>query len=72
MDYKKIIRSRAARENILRALAFIPDEAMLRIQYRIKTGPGAAPEASHPLHGKAAMVQAVLSGPGHAPLRGQV
>lgn len=38
MDYKKIIRSRAARENILRALAFIPDEAMLRIQYRIKTG----------------------------------
>ena len=38
MDYKKIIRSRAARENILRALAFIPDETMLRIQYRIKTG----------------------------------
>ena len=67
MDYKKIIRSRAARENILRALAFIPDEAMLRIQYRIKTG-----RALHPLHGKAAMVQAVLSGPGHAPLRGQV
>ena len=28
MDYKKIIRSRAARENILRALAFIPDEAI--------------------------------------------
>lgn len=38
MNYKKIIRSRTMRENILRALAFIPDETMLRMQYRIKTG----------------------------------
>lgn len=38
MDYKKIIRSRTVRESILRALAFIPDELMVRMQYRIKTG----------------------------------
>lgn len=38
MDYKKFIRNRNTREKILRALAFIPDKLMLRIQYRIKTG----------------------------------
>lgn len=38
MNYKKIIKSRAVREKILRALAFIPDRPMLCIQYRIKTG----------------------------------
>ncbi len=38
MDYKKIIRSRKTREAILRLLRFIPDEPMLKLQYRIKTG----------------------------------
>ena len=38
MNYKKIIRSRALRLAILRFLAFVPDELMLRVQYRIKTG----------------------------------
>lgn len=38
MDYKKIIKSRRVREEILRALRFVPDEPMLRLQYRIKTG----------------------------------
>lgn len=38
MNYKKIIKSRAVREKILRALAFIPDKPMLEIQYFIKTG----------------------------------
>lgn len=38
MDYKKIFRSRSTREKILRAMAFVPDELMLRIQYLIKTG----------------------------------
>lgn len=38
MDYKRIIKSRTAREKILRTLAFIPDKPMLRIQYYIKTG----------------------------------
>lgn len=37
-DYKKIIRSRSARLEILRLLSFIPDKTMLQIQYRIKTG----------------------------------
>ena len=38
MDYKKIIKSRSLRLKILRLLSFIPDKAMLKIQYRIKTG----------------------------------
>lgn len=38
MDYKKIFRSRSTREEILRAMAFVPDEVMLRVQYLIKTG----------------------------------
>lgn len=37
-DYKKIIKRRAVRENILRMLAFIPDKPMLKLQYRIKMG----------------------------------
>ena len=40
MNYKKIIKSREARSLILRMLRFIPDEQMLRLQYRIKTGRG--------------------------------
>lgn len=38
MDYKKIIKSREARTKILRLLSFIPDKAMLKLQYRIKMG----------------------------------
>lgn len=38
MDYKKIIRSRKVRIKIMQALSFIPDELMVKIQYRIKTG----------------------------------
>lgn len=36
--YKKIIRSRKLRFKILSALRFIPDEPMLKLQYRIKCG----------------------------------
>lgn len=36
--YKKIIKSRSLRLKILRLLSFIPDKAMVKIQYRIKTG----------------------------------
>ncbi|MGO2118136.1 MAG: ATP-grasp fold amidoligase family protein [Fusobacterium sp.] len=38
MDYKKIIKSKNIRFFILRCLSFIPDKAMLKIQYRIKMG----------------------------------
>ena len=38
MDYKKIIRNRSLRLKILRFLSFVPDQLMLKIQYRIKTG----------------------------------
>ena len=38
MDYKKILKSREMRLKILKILKFIPDEYMLKIQYRIKTG----------------------------------
>ena len=38
MDYKKIIKSRSTRAKILKLLSFVPDEPMLKIQYRIKTG----------------------------------
>lgn len=38
IDYKKIIKSRQTRLAILRALSFVPDEWMLRLQYRMKTG----------------------------------
>lgn len=38
MDYKKILKSRKLRLKLLEILAFIPDELMIRLQYRIKTG----------------------------------
>ena len=38
MDYKKIIKSRKFRIKIMQFLSFIPDEIMVRLQYRIKTG----------------------------------
>lgn len=38
MDYKKILKSRKLRLKLLEILAFIPDEPMIRLQYRIKTG----------------------------------
>ena len=38
MDYKKIFKTREARARILRALRFVPDRPMLRLQYWIKTG----------------------------------
>lgn len=37
-DYKKIIKSRAARLTILRLLSFVPDKLMLKLQYRIQLG----------------------------------
>ncbi|MFQ9742496.1 MAG: ATP-grasp fold amidoligase family protein [Slackia sp.] len=37
-DYKKIIRSRQTRERLLRVLSWVPDRAMVELQYRIKTG----------------------------------
>lgn len=36
--YKKIIKSAKVRAAILNALCFLPDAAMLKIQYKIKTG----------------------------------
>lgn len=36
--YKKIIRKRETRKNILRVLSFMPDRAMVELQYFIKTG----------------------------------
>ena len=38
MDYKKIIKSRSLRLKILRFLSFVPDKAMIKIQYKLKTG----------------------------------
>ena len=38
MDYKKFIKNRDTRTAILQFLDFVPDDIMLRIQYRIKTG----------------------------------
>lgn len=38
MNYKKLIKSREARIKILQMFSFVPDEWMLRIQYKIKTG----------------------------------
>lgn len=40
MDYKKIIKNRDTRTTILRLFDFVPDDIMLRVQYRIKTGRG--------------------------------
>lgn len=36
MDYKKILKSREMRTKILHFLRFVPDEYMLKLQYRIK------------------------------------
>lgn len=38
MDYKKIIKTPAARKMILDALSFVPDRIMLPMQYRMKLG----------------------------------
>lgn len=38
MDYKKIIKSRKLRQNILNLLSFVPDKQMVELQYLIKTG----------------------------------
>ena len=38
INYKKIVKSRRTRLAILRFLSFIPDEWMIRFQYRMKTG----------------------------------
>lgn len=38
MNYKKIIKSQKIRFKILNCLSWIPDELMVKIQYRIKTG----------------------------------
>ncbi len=38
MDYKKIFKSRKTRAKVLHVLRFIPDKAMIKLQYRIKTG----------------------------------
>ncbi len=38
MDYKKIIKNRNLRIKIMQMLSFVPDEIMVKIQYRMKTG----------------------------------
>ncbi len=38
MDYKKIIKTRNMRRKILSLLTFVPDDVMLKMQYRIKLG----------------------------------
>ncbi|MBO4897144.1 MAG: carbonic anhydrase [Clostridia bacterium] len=38
MDYKKVLKSRKLRMAILDILSFIPDKAMIKLQYKIKTG----------------------------------
>lgn len=38
MDYKKLIKSRNIRIKIMQLLSFLPDEWMVRFQYRIKLG----------------------------------
>lgn len=46
MNYKRIIKSRSLRFAILRALEWIPDSIMVRMQYRIKMG--FWPDMKHP------------------------
>lgn len=46
MNYKRIIKSRRLRFAILRALDWIPDALMVRVQYRIKMG--FWPDLAHP------------------------
>jgi len=38
MNYKKIIKSQKARFFVLKMFGWVPDKAMIKIQYRIKTG----------------------------------
>ena len=38
VDYKKILKSRKLRMQLLDTLSFVPDEIMVKLQYRIKTG----------------------------------
>lgn len=38
MNYKKLIKNRELRLKLLNALSWVPDKAMVKIQYRIKTG----------------------------------
>lgn len=38
MDYKKLVKNRKTRIRIMQALSIVPDQAMVKIQYRIKTG----------------------------------
>jgi len=38
MDYKRIIKNQNARFAILKALSWVPDSVMLKLQYRIKLG----------------------------------
>ena len=38
MNYKRILKNQTTRLAMLRALSFIPDAIMLRLQYWIKTG----------------------------------
>ncbi|MBQ7920251.1 MAG: carbonic anhydrase [Lachnospiraceae bacterium] len=38
MDYKKLIKNRNIRIKIMQLLSFVPDEWMVRLQYRIKLG----------------------------------
>ena len=56
IDYKKIIKSRALRNKILEMLAFVPDEPMLKLQYRIKTGRRLGPLKSQTFYRKAAVL----------------
>lgn len=37
-DYKKVIASRSLRMRVLHCLDWLPDESMVKLQYRIKTG----------------------------------
>jgi len=38
MDYKSLIKSRKLRIKIMQFLSFVPDEWMIKLQYRMKTG----------------------------------
>ncbi len=46
MDYKKIIKSQQLRFRIMRLLQWVPDNVMLRVQYRMKMG--FWPDFNHP------------------------
>jgi hypothetical protein len=38
MHYKKILKNRKSRMKLLDFVSFIPDELMIKMQYRIATG----------------------------------